>query len=147
MAETISKRQYFIFTLPDRPGEGARAAATLQQEGINVLALLSFPRRRKMQVEVVPEDPKAFRAVARRAGWSLEGPKTCFLVVGDDRPGALVDTLQRLGGADVNVTATAATVAGQGRFGAIIWVDPKSVRKAAKVLGAGSWLAAGGGIS
>jgi hypothetical protein len=36
----------------------------------------------------------------------------------------------------VNITALDAVAAGEGRYGAILWVKPTDVRKAAKVLGA-----------
>lgn len=61
----------------------------------------------------------------------------CILVDGDDRPGALVALTGQLGAAKINMTAMTATVAGQGRFGAILWVKSRDVKKAAKVLGIG----------
>jgi predicted amino acid-binding ACT domain protein len=58
-------------------------------------------------------------------------------VEGDDRPGVLADLTDRLGSAKINMTAVTGLTAGQGRFGAILWVKPQDVRKAAKVLGVG----------
>ena len=40
-----------------------------------------------------------------------------------------------LGGPDA-ITAMDAVAAGQGRYGAILWVKPRKVRKAAEILGA-----------
>src|SRR5512143_3907920 len=37
--------------------------------------------------------------------------------------------------AKINLTATDAVCAGMGRYGAILWVKPRDVKKAAKVLG------------
>jgi hypothetical protein len=51
--------------------------------------------------------------------------------------GALTDTFTRLAEAKINVTASQAVTAGMGRFGAIFWVQPRDVGKAAKLLGAG----------
>ena len=59
------------------------------------------------------------------------------LVDGDDRPGALADLTDRLGSAGINMTAVTGLCAGQGRFGAILWVKPGDVKKAAKVFGIG----------
>ncbi len=59
----------------------------------------------------------------------------CFLVDGDDRPGALADMTAPLGSAKINITAVNGRTAGQGRFGAILWVNTRDVKKAAKVLG------------
>jgi predicted amino acid-binding ACT domain protein len=73
---------------------------------------------------------------ARTAKWKLQGPKKAFLIQGDDRVGALVDYFVRLAEAGVNVTATDAVATG-GQFGAIIWVNARDVKKAAKALGLG----------
>jgi predicted amino acid-binding ACT domain protein len=64
------------------------------------------------------------------------GPKRGFLVQGDDRVGAVADLLGRLGAAKVNVTAIDAVTVTDGRYGAIFWVAPKDVKKAAALLGA-----------
>jgi UTP:GlnB (protein PII) uridylyltransferase len=66
----------------------------------------------------------------------LSARKTGFLVQGSDRIGALIDMLRKLADAKINVTAADAVTAGEGRYGAIFWVDPASVSKAAKAIGA-----------
>jgi len=136
MAEMIRKVQYFYVMAPDRAGEGARVLETLRDAGVNLLAFSGFPVGKRAQLDFVPEDPAAFRAAAKRAKWKVVGPKTGFLADGDDRPGVLAGILGRLAAAKVNVTATDALCAGAGRFGAILWVKPRDVAKAAKVLGA-----------
>jgi len=60
-----------------------------------------------------------------------------LLVDGDDRPGALADLTDQLGAAKINMTAVTGLTAGQGRFGAILWVKSRDWKKAAKVLGLG----------
>jgi hypothetical protein len=44
--------------------------------------------------------------------------------------------LDKLAAARINVTAIDAVTSGDGRFGAIFWVKPESVARAAKLLGA-----------
>ncbi|MFQ5842535.1 MAG: hypothetical protein ACE5I8_08870, partial [Thermodesulfobacteriota bacterium] len=66
----------------------------------------------------------------------LVGPKTGFLIQGDDRVGAVADIMAKLAGAGINVTALDAVTAGFGRYGAILWVKPRDVNKATQVLGA-----------
>jgi len=44
--------------------------------------------------------------------------------------------IARLGASGINVTATSAVRSGPGRYGALLWVKPKDVRKAAETLGA-----------
>jgi hypothetical protein len=87
-------------------------------------------------MDFVPEDPASFRRVARKANWKLTGPKKAFLVAGEDRPGVVAEVMQRLAAAKVNVTALDAVCAGNARFGAILWVAPRDVGRAAKLLGA-----------
>jgi len=136
MAETVRRVQYFYVMAPDKPGEGARALQTLRDAGVNLLAFSGFPVGRRAQLDFMPEDPKAFRAAARKARWKVVGPKSGFLVEGDDRTGVMAEILGKLAAAGVNVTATDAVCAGGGRFGAIMWVKPADVARAAKVLGA-----------
>ncbi len=135
MAETIRRVQYFYTMVPDKAGEGARALAVLKDAGVNLLAFSGFPVGKRAQLDFVPGDPAAFRAAARKAKWKVTGPKVAFLIEGDDRTGVCAELLGKLAAAKVNVTATDAVVAGTGRFGAILWVKPRDVNKAAKALG------------
>jgi hypothetical protein len=136
MAESIRRVQYFYVMAPDKPGEGARALQTLREAGVNLLAFSGFPAGKRAQLDFVPEDPAAFRAVARRAKWKVTGPKVGFLIEGDDRTGVMADLYRRLADAKINIVASDAVVAGAGRFGAILWVKPRVVGRTAKVLGA-----------
>jgi predicted amino acid-binding ACT domain protein len=55
-------------------------------------------------------------------------------VQGDDRIGALTRIASALAVARINITAIDAVTAGRGRYGAIFWVKPQSVAKAARLL-------------
>jgi len=100
------------------------------------VAFSGFPKGRKSQLDFVPSDPAAFRQAAKRAKWKMVGPKTCFVIQGEDRVGALADILAKLADAKINVTATDAICTGDGRFGVLLWVKPRDVSRAAKALGA-----------
>lgn len=136
MAETVRRMEYFYVRVANKPGEGARVLGVLKEAGINLLAFSGFPRGGRAQLDLVPSDPAAFRQVAKKAGWKVTGPKRAFLFQGDDRVGAVADILGKLAAAKINVTATEAISAGEGRYGAILWVKPASVNRAAKALGA-----------
>lgn len=136
MAETIRMVDYFYVMTGDKPGEGARILSHLRDAGVNLLAVHAFPSARRTQVDLVPSSADALRAAARAAKWKLVGPKKAFLIDGDDRTGALVDIMRRLAAAKVNVTATSASAAGMGRFGALLWVKSRDVKRAAAALGA-----------
>ncbi len=136
MADVIRKVAYFKLITPDKPGEGAKVLGALKEDGVNLLAFKGFPRGRRAQMDFIPEDVAAFKRAAKKAGLKLGLQKTGFLVQGEDRVGAVADLLSKLAIAKINVTAIDAVVAGEGRYGAIVWVKPQSVAKAAKALGA-----------
>jgi hypothetical protein len=137
MADLIRTVQYFKVQIADKPGTLAGMLAPLREAGMNLMAVHAFPRNRRTQVDVVPEDPTTFKDLAKAHKWKVQGPKMCLLVDGDDRPGALADLTDQLGSARINMIAVTGLTAGQGRFGAILWVKPRDVKKAAKVLGIG----------
>jgi len=135
MADIIQRVQYFYIEVSDKPGEGARLLSLLKEAGVSLLAFSGFPKGRRAQVDFIPADPAAFRAFARKAKLKLTGPKTGFLIQGEDRVGALVDIMSKLAEAKINVTACDAVAAGAGQYGAILWVKPGDVQKTARVLG------------
>jgi len=136
MTDTVRRVQYFYVEAPDKPGEGAKLLTMLKEAGVDLLAFSGFPKGRRAQIDFIPADPAAFRAAARKAKLKLVGPKTGFLVQGEDRPGAVAEFMAKLADAKINVTALDAVAAGSGRYGAILWVKPGDVTKAARVLGA-----------
>ncbi len=136
MADTVKRAQYFYTEVTDKPGEGAKVLTMLKEAGVNLLAFSGFPKGRRAQIDFIPADPAVFRAAARKAKVKLVGPKTGFLIQGEDRVGALTEIMTKLAEAGINVTACDAVAAGAGQYGAILWVKPGDVQKAARVLGA-----------
>lgn len=136
MSETIRRLQYFALQVPDKPGEGARLLQRLRDENVNLLAVTGFPTGKKAQVDLVPEDAMALKAAAKKLKLKLGPAKTCFVIQGDDRVGALTDTFTRLAEAKINLVASQAVTAGMGRYGAIFWVKPHDANKTAKLLAA-----------
>ena len=136
MPDTIRVVEYFYMMTPNKPGEGARTLATLKDAGVNLLAFSGFPQGRRAQLDFIPADAAAFKQTAKGAKWKLVGPKRGFLVQGDDRIGAVAELFDRLARAQINVTAVDAVCAPDGRYGALLWVARKDVKKASAVLGA-----------
>lgn len=136
MTDTVRRVQYFSIDVPDKPGEAFRVLQTLVSSGINLLACSGHKVRRSARIDVVPDDTHAFAAATAKAGLAFTATKSGFLVQGDDRPGALAHNLQRLANAGINVTGIDAMGAGEGRWGAILWVKPEDVSRAASALGA-----------
>ena len=135
MAETLQRIPYFYIEVADKPGEGARVLSLLREEGINLLAFSGFPQGRRAQMDFVPADAPAFKATVKKAKLKLVGPKTVFLIQGDDKVGAGAELLSKLAEANINVTSVQAVTAGSGLYGALLWVKPRDVNKAAKILG------------
>ncbi len=136
MADTIRRLTYFALQVPDQPGEGARILQALRNEGVNLLALSGFPTGRKAQVDLVPEDAAALKAAAKKLKLKLGAAKTCFVIHGDDRVGALTDIFAQLAEAKINLVASQAVTAGMGRYGAIFWVAQRDANRTAKLLSA-----------
>ncbi len=136
MPDTIRVVDYYYTTTPDKAGEGARLLGILRDARTNFLALSAFPSQRKTQVDFVPSDPAPFLAAAKAAKIKLSRAKKVFLVQGDDRVGAIQEILAKLASAKIGVKAIQGVSAGAGRYGAILWVDQKNVKKAATALGA-----------
>jgi hypothetical protein len=135
MADAIRQVDYFYVQVPQKPGEAAKALRALKDAGVNLLAFSGFPEGRRAQMDFIPVDAAAFKAVAKANKWKLVGPKRGFLIQGDDRVGALADLVSRLAEAGINITAVDA-VATEGRYGALCWVAARDVKRAAQVLGA-----------
>ena len=135
MADATRLLDYYYTMVPDKPGEGAKVLRVLRDARVNLLAFSAFPSQRKSQADFVPADPAAFLAAAKAAKLKLKGPKKVFVIDGDDRVGALSEVMAKLGAAKVNVTAVDAVCSGMGRYGALLWVKPKDLKKAAAALG------------
>jgi hypothetical protein len=137
MADTVRRVEYYYVTVPDTPAAAQRILAALKERGVNLLAFLGFPLGGgQSQIDLVPEDPASLREAAERAGVTLSEAKRAFLIQGDDRAGAVADTMAKLADANINVTAAAATGAGAGRYGVIVWVAAADYERAAEALGA-----------
>jgi len=134
MTDIIKKIYYFSMDVADKPGEGARILKALSKAGVNLLAFTGFPRGRRAQIDLVPENAALFRKALSRAKLKARPKKTGFLVQGKDRPGAVAEVAQKLADANINLTAMDAVSAGKGRYGAILWVKSKDINKAVKVL-------------
>ncbi len=137
MADVVKRIEYYYTMVPDRPGAGAKLLNALKAARASLLAYTGFPSGAgRAQLDFVPSNQRAFLAAARRAGIKLVGPRTAFLIQGQDRVGVVADIANRLSEGRINITAMNAIAAGRGRYGAIIWVKPRNVGRAAEILGA-----------
>jgi len=138
MADTVRKVQYFSIHVPNTPAKAFGVLSTLVSAGIDLLACIGVSTGRRARIDVVPADTRRFKTAVKKAGLTFTPEKSGFMIQGRDRPGALSEQLRKLGDKQINVTGIDALGAGEGRWGAIIWVEDAAVRKAARVLGARS---------
>lgn len=136
MATTVRKTAYFSMKTPNRAGQGARLLSGLAAHGVNLLAFTGFPNAGRAQVDFVPYNASKFTSAARKLGLKVSKKKTVFLAQGPDKAGAIAAICGKLSKAGINMVAMDAVVAGRGRFGAMFWVKPRDVARAARVLGA-----------
>lgn len=134
MADKVQRIQYYHTVVPDKPGAGAKMLDVFKDAGASLQAVIGFPQGRQAQIDLVPADAVSFKAVAKSAKIKLVGPKSAFLIQGDDRAGALAEVVGKLAKANINITAVHAIAAQDHHYGAILWVKPKDVNKAAKLL-------------
>lgn len=130
----IKKIDYFAMHIANRPGEAACLLKELKKQGVNLLAFTGFPDGRRSQVDFAPANTARFLKAAKKIGLRPGKKKTGFLVRGRDRAGALGNVMGRLAKAKINVTAVDGVSAGNGNFGAILWVKPKDVGRATRTL-------------
>jgi hypothetical protein len=136
VADVVRKVEYFSITVPNTAGKAFGVLSTLVSSGVDLLACIGVDRGRRAQIDVVPADAKRFKTTVKKAGLAFAPEKSGFMIQGTERSGALTDHLRKLGDMKINVTGIDALSAGEGRWGAIIWVGSEDVRKAARVLGA-----------
>ncbi len=134
MAE-VTPVVYYMGTIADKPGEGARVLNAFKEAGINLIAFLGYPKARKAEIVIaVEEKAPALGPTARKVGLALGKKQKALLVTGEDRPGALAEIMEKLAGAGINVVSAHAVTGGGGRWGALIAVPPAAMRKALKAL-------------
>lgn len=129
----ITRATYYLIATEDRPGQLARFSKAMSEHEINLAGVWCFGTGRgNAEIIAIPRDPHAFKKVAREAGWSIrEG--SCFHLTGEDRAGALADTLDRIAQEGINLHAVDA-MGFEERYSAYVWCDEQDVEKLRKVL-------------
>lgn len=137
MAYMIRKVNYCKMKVSSRAGQGVKVLGALKDEGVDLLAFTGFPvGGGKSQVDLVATKMSGIQRVAKKNKWQISKTKKGFLVQGTDELGAVHKVLGRLASENINVVAADAVAAGKGRYGMILWVNPKFYNRAAKILNA-----------
>ena len=135
MSDTIKKVERFSVDVPDQAGEGARVLNALAAGKADLLAAWGYPLGGgNAKIELVPKDAVKMKAAAKAAKIKVKRESAAFCVVDRNKVGALAAALATLAEKGVNIRAVQALAVG-GKYGALIEVDSKDARKAAKALG------------
>ena len=129
----ISRVTSFEISGHDQPGETARFAKHMAEHEINLAAVLSFGiGRGNAHIVAIPHEPPAFRRAVKYTGWAIkEG--TCFHLTGEDRAGALAETLEQIGQEGINLQAVYGMGLGE-KYSAYFWCDEKDFESIRKLL-------------
>lgn len=129
----IERAIYFRIDTDDKPGQLARFSKRMSEHGINLAGVWSFGTGRgNAEIVAIPRDPHTFKKMVREAGWTFrEG--SCFHLAGEDRPGALADTLDLIAQEGINLHAVDA-MGFDSRYSAYVWCDEADVEKLRKIL-------------
>lgn len=136
MAYTVTRADYYYTTITEEPDEVFQLLTRLAELGVNLLAFTAVPvGPMRIQFALFPADAAKLGALARQAGFALDGPHSALLVQGDDELGALSVVHRKLSQANVSVYASSGVTDGTGRYGYVIYVRPDQIERAVAALG------------
>lgn len=126
---------YFKAKIEDRPGTLLGVAKNLRAKKIGLIALWGYSTQPgEADLYCIAKDADKFRSFAKAFGmttWEATG----FLLKAADKTGALVNTLEALAKAGINIIALHA-MATAGNYGAFLHVSDPDIEKTAGILGA-----------
>ena len=134
MADEVKKVERFSVMVSAQAGQGAKLLTGLAGGKAGLIALWAYPYGKEVKVEVIPEDAAKFRAACKTAKIKATRESAAFYVSGRNKTGVLLPTLAKLAGKGIVIHAAQAIATGS-KYGALIEVDSKDVRKAATALG------------
>lgn len=131
----VRRVTYFMANLEDKTGELLKIMQGLKDKKIGVKGLWGFGTHSgKAQLFVIARKVERLRKCWQKSGLLAE-EGTGFLIRGDDKTGAMIESLQALADSGVNIHAVDA-IAAKGGYVSFVWVRPEDVEKAAEALGA-----------
>ena len=131
----MAKLEYYSVVVSNKPGKGEHVLSALKEAGVNFVGIWGYPvGKSKARIDLVAGDTAQLKKAAKKLKIELGKKQTAFHITGEDHPGAVAEVLSKLAAKKINVFAMQALCAGNGRFGALIQVDPDDVKKAAKAL-------------
>lgn len=124
----------FTMSLEDRPGALLDLMKLFKEKKVNLAGIWGYTMGSgQAEALIVGKDAEKVRNVLQSSGASFR-QRTGFYSKGADKVGALLETLQALSTAGVNIDASNAIAVG-GKYGSYIWVKEEDVSRAEGALG------------
>ena len=135
MSHHVHKLKAFVVKLEDRPGSAAKLTADLKNHDLNLKGLWGWTEQPGVAYAAfVPEDPDKVSSCGCDTCCAAE-PMSVLWLEGDDRTGALDDSLQAIAAAGIGIRNGVALAAGGRYAGALVFADDADLDKALAVLG------------
>jgi prephenate dehydratase len=129
----IKRLPCFTIDSESKPGQLLTFVRRFKDANVNLLGIWAFETRPGTgQCYVVAQDSAALRKLLQATGWKFK-ETTCFHLTGDDKAGALVETLEPVAKDGINLQAVEGIGAG-GKYGAFLFADPKDTDRIGKIL-------------
>ena len=130
----VYKLSYFVANIKDEPGALLKIMVGFRDKNIGLSGLWGFGSKDgEGQLFVIAKDSEVLREAWKDAGLRAE-EGTGFFISGEDRTGALIESLERLVEVGINIHSIDAITVGA-VFGSFIWVDASDIEKASVALG------------
>jgi hypothetical protein len=128
----VKETTSFTIAAENKPGTLAAFIGKMKQQNIDLAGLWGWGEGPKAGIIAIPKNAGQFKKAVAAAGYAAtEG--SCFQLTGEDRVGALTDTLDRVAKERVNLRAVDA-VAHNGRYTAYIWTEAADTEKVKRLL-------------
>ncbi len=88
----------------------------------------------QVQLAFFPAQPDRLQEAEGTLGFELDGPYEALLVQGDDVLGSVSTLHDKLFQIDVNVYACSGVASGNGRYGYVLYIDPREYERAVALL-------------
>ena len=124
----------FTMSLEDKPGALLSIMKRFKEQKVNLAGVWGYTMGPgQAEVLIVGKDPEKVRAALRSSGASFT-ERTGFFSKGADKVGALLDSLQVISDAGINLDAANAIAVG-GKYGSYFWVKEEDAARAERALG------------
>ncbi|MEW6325106.1 MAG: hypothetical protein AB1515_06930 [Nitrospirota bacterium] len=122
----------FTIAAENKPGTLAAFVSKMKQQNVDLAGLWGWGEGAKAGIIAIPKNGEQFQRAAKTAGYAATEGR-CYRLTGEDRVGALTDTLDRVGKEQINLQAVDA-VSHDGRYTAYIWPQPADAERMKKLL-------------